>query len=83
MLTRLRHKRMNKELLLVKLPKIPDVDQEFFAIGYYSSYGFTFILLVEDLINARALRNLPFPKETGYDSSNEFQIIGKIKDLKR
>jgi hypothetical protein len=74
---------MMKDLLLVRLPKVPDVDQEFFGIGYYSDSGFIFCLLTEDIVNTKPLRKLPFPKNTGYDSSNDFEILGTIKNLKR
>jgi hypothetical protein len=72
-----------KDLLLVRLPKIPDTDQEFFGVGYYSDSGFIFCLLTEDIVNQKALRQFPFPKDTGYDSSNHFEILGTIKNLKK
>ena len=70
-----------KELLLVKLPKVPNVDQDFFAIGYYTDYGFTFALLNEKTIHLQPLRSFPFSKDIGYESENQFQILGTIKNL--
>lgn len=73
---------MNRDLLLVRLPKIENVSQEFYGIGYYSDHGFVFLLITEDLINAKPLRSFPFPKDNDYDSADQFEIIGQIKDLK-
>jgi hypothetical protein len=74
---------MKNDLLLVRLPRIEGVIQDFYGIGYYSDHGFVFLLITEDLINSRPLRSFPFPKETTYDSASQFEIIGQIKDLKR
>jgi len=72
-----------RELLLVKLPKIPKSDQEFFGIGYYTDHGFVFLLITEDIINTKPLRSFPFPKNTGYDSENQFEILGTIKNIQK
>jgi hypothetical protein len=70
-----------KEILLVKLPKVPNVDNEFFGIGYYTDHGFVFALLTEKIINQFPLRSMPFPKDNGYASENEIEILGTIKNL--
>lgn len=70
-----------KEILLVKLPKVPNIDSDFFGIGFYTDHGFVFALLTENLINKFPLRNLPFPKDTGYASENEIEVLGTIKNL--
>jgi len=72
---------MKKELLLVKLPKVPNIDGDFFGIGYYTDHGFVFSLLTEKIFNFSPLRSFPFPKDTGYASENQFEILGIIKDL--
>ncbi len=70
-----------KQLLLVRLPKIPNVDEDFFAIGYYTDHGFVFSLINEKSIHLKPLRCLPFPKDEGYESQNEIEILGIIKNL--
>jgi hypothetical protein len=70
-----------KELLLVKLPKVPNLDQDFFGIGFYTDHGFVFSLLNEKTINLHPLRNLPFPSDTGYASENQIEVLGIIKNL--
>lgn len=72
---------IDKELLLVKLPKIPEHDQEYFGIGYYTDHGFVFSLLSEKTMHLQPLRTLPFPQHTGYASTNEIEILGVIKNL--
>ncbi len=72
---------MSKELLLIRLPRVPNVDNDFYGIGYYTDHGFIFMLITEDLINTKPLRSFPFPVGTGYDSESQFKIIGTIKNL--
>lgn len=74
---------MSKDLLLVRLPKIPNLNNDFYGIGYYTNHGFVFLLLTEDIINAKPLRSFPFPQYIGYDSENHFEILGQIKNLKK
>jgi hypothetical protein len=71
---------LQNDLLLVKLPKISNIDQDFFGIGYYSDHGFIFLLITEDIINSKPLRK--FHLSIGYDSEDQFEILGKIKNLK-
>ncbi len=73
---------MNEDLLLVRLPKISTVDQEFYGLGYYSDSGFIFVLITEDFINVKPLKNFPFPKDIDFEKENYFEIIGTIKNIK-
>lgn len=70
-----------KEFLLVKLPKVPNLEQDFFGIGYYTDHGFVFAFLTEKTIHLQPLRNIPFPSNSGYDSENQFEVLGIIKNL--
>lgn len=72
---------MEKELFLVRLPHVTGCDIEFFGIGYHTDHGFVFALLREDIINKYPLRCFPFPKDNGYESSNQFEVIGTIKNI--
>ena len=75
---------MKEELWLVKLPKIENLDQDFYGIGYYREKSFVFSLLTPDCIS-----NLPL-REIDHDGESEFSIIHidriidlPFKDLKR
>lgn len=70
-----------KDLLLVRLPRVPNVEEDFFGIGYHGDTGFIFSLLTPEIINKIPSRMLPFPKDTGYLSENQIEIIGKIVSL--
>ena len=70
-----------RDLLLVKLPRVPNFENYFFGVGYYSDSGFIFTLLTPDIINKIPSRMFPFPKDTGYLSENQIEIVGKITFL--
>lgn len=67
--------------MLARLPKIPNVSEEFFGIGYYSDSGFIFMILTEELISKFPLRMIPFPSNSEYLSECHIEIIGKINSL--
>lgn len=71
-----------KDLLLVKLPNPPNVDGEFYGVGYYSDSGFIFGLITEDFIASCALRKIPFESEIDYLKASKIQVIGKIGDIR-
>ncbi len=73
----------DKELLLVKLPKVENIDQDFFGVGYYSDGGFIFVLLTEEIMSKSPSRRFPFKNEVDYHSDTELEIIGQIKNLRR
>ena len=73
----------NYEKLLVKLPSIPGVAEEFYGVGYFSENGdFVFILLTPDIMKNAPVRSISATKWKNTEFvSDPIQIIGTIKKL--
>jgi hypothetical protein len=76
-----------KDLLLIKLPKIPNIDKEFYGIGYFAENGdFIFALLTPSIIKNFPLRSVKAlewkPFSDNVYLSDKPKIIGKIEELK-
>lgn len=69
------------DLRLVKLPKIPNIDQDFFGIGYYSDDSFVFSLITEKMFYLSPLRNILLPPYPDHDIEYNIEILGTIRDL--
>jgi len=69
---------MKRDIILVKLPKVENVEQDFFGIGYFSDNGFVFSLLTEDICSSNPLRIIPYPV---HPNEMDIKIIGKIKNI--
>lgn len=69
----------DKELWLVRLPKIKSENQDYFGIGYYENDKFIFSLITEDMIKLQPLRNLTISK----CKENTLEFLGKIKPIKK
>lgn len=72
---------MNYEYFLVKLPRIKDLDKDFYSIGYFAENGdFIFSVLTPEIFFP--VRSISPQKwnENEYDSQKP-EIIGKIEGL--
>lgn len=76
-------KEEEKEILLVKLPEIKGITQDFFAIGYDISIGFSFALITKNMMESAPMRFLPYPEYQSImiHNTNDMKILGKIKPL--
>jgi len=72
---------MKKKILLVRLPKVDGIEQDFYGVGYNEGNSFVFMILTPDFINKFPLRAFPFPEYNGYDSSSYYEVIGEIVNL--
>lgn len=73
---------MENELLLARLPKIPNLDKDFYGIGYFSENGdFLFSVITPQMMRTFPLRRIPPEKwKKNEYPSEDGEIIGKIQN---
>lgn len=69
------------DVILVRLPRVAGIEEDFYGIGYHSDSGFIFTLITPEIMNKFPRRMFPFPKDTGYLSEYQYEVIGKIVTL--